>query len=149
MTSRPLYRIAFFLAITFFCIGAQASRAFTLFGVNPNMYIAALPSLAFALPAFPAYALAAMLGIVLLKTIPAFEFLSLVLLAISFAVFFAVRVSPLHPLPTNMFLVAFASAALSAVLDPRFLERPLYVVELFVTLGAGAAFALLSWYARE
>ena len=101
-----------------------------------------------ALPAFPAYAIAALFGTVLLKTIPAFEFSSLILLMISTVVFFAVKVSPLHPFATNIALVVVSSAAFYLAIDVRFLGHQLYFVELLLTLGAGAVFALLSWYAQ-
>lgn len=114
-------------------VGAQSSHVLTMFGMNVNFYMAALPALAMIVP-LPVVVFSAVAGAVMLKTLPVFEMASLVLLAIAFAIAAGRRLLPLHPLVQNPLLSAAGVAGFYALMNrAMFSARGALPEELFVT----------------
>lgn len=135
------------LLVIFFLAGvaAQSARLFAPFGANVNFFMAGLPALAFA-ASTSAYAFTALAAIVLLKTIPAFEFASLAFTAAAALIFFARRL-PLHPFILNPALSVIASAAFYAALDTTFFSaRGIMLTEFFTTALISFMFTLPASY---
>lgn len=135
------------LVIVLFLVGVafQSARVFTPFGANVNFFMAGLPALALAVTP-GAYAFTALAAIVLLKTIPAFELSSLVLVFVPALIFFARR-SPLHSFILNPVLSVSASAAFYAIVDRMFfVVRGIMLTEFFTTALISFIFTLFAHY---
>lgn len=135
---------------TLFLIGAgiQSARLLTPFGANVNFFMAGLPALASVVTP-GAYAFTALAAIVILKTIPAFEFSSLAFAIAAVLIFFARRLS-LHPLILNPVASLAASAAFYAAVDRTFFAaRDVFLAEFFTTALLSFVFTLLTSYARR